>query len=47
MLLCWWWPILRMLHLEYEMCSCQRVDQDCMISSWLWRIEGEIFEKVV
>ena len=35
-----------MLHLEYEMRSCQRVDQDCMISSWLWRIEKKCLNKM-
>ena len=38
---------MSMLHLVYEIRNCHSEDQACMMSSWLWRMEGETLENDV
>ena len=42
-----WGPTMSMLHLVYEIRNCHSEDQACMMSSWLWRMEGDTLENDV
>ena len=35
----------RILHLEWDILSCQVDDHSWIMLSWLWRLLGEMFEK--